>query len=168
MPVTASLVASHIGLRVMGLAMGLISAGHALGAAAGAFSGGYIFDLTQRYDWVWISSLALAVGAGVDPVAREDLDHPAGSEHRRGEARALLVGPGHDIERAACLHASVVQCGGDFERGDHAEDAVEAPAARHRVEVRANEDRREVGFGPLAPPVDIAEVVHARCQSLLL
>jgi MFS family permease len=64
-PVTASLVASHIGLRVMGLAMGLISAGHALGAAAGAFSGGYIFDLTQRYDWVWISSLALAVGAGL-------------------------------------------------------------------------------------------------------
>jgi MFS family permease len=43
-PVTASLVASHIGLRVMGLAMGLISAGHSLGAAAGAYSGGYIFD----------------------------------------------------------------------------------------------------------------------------
>ena len=64
-PVTASLVASHIGLRVMGLTMGLISAGHSLGAAAGAFSGGYIFDLTMRYDWVWIISLALAVGAGL-------------------------------------------------------------------------------------------------------
>lgn len=64
-PVTASLVASHIGLRVMGLAMGLISAGHSLGAAAGAFSGGYIFDLTMRYDWVWMLSLALAVGAGL-------------------------------------------------------------------------------------------------------
>jgi MFS family permease len=64
-PVTASLVASHVGLRVMGLAMGLISAGHSLGAAAGAFSGGYIFDLTMRYDWVWMLSLALAVGAGL-------------------------------------------------------------------------------------------------------
>ncbi len=64
-PVTASLVASHIGLRVMGLAMGLISAGHSLGAAAGAYSGGYIFDLTTRYEWVWLISIALSVGAGL-------------------------------------------------------------------------------------------------------
>jgi predicted MFS family arabinose efflux permease len=64
-PVTASLVASHLGLRVMGLSMGLISAGHSLGAAAGAFMGGYLFDLTMQYDWVWLGSLALAVGAGV-------------------------------------------------------------------------------------------------------
>ena len=63
-PVTASLVASHLGLRVMGLSMGLISAGHSIGAAAGAFVGGYLFDLTLQYDWVWLSSLALAVGAG--------------------------------------------------------------------------------------------------------
>jgi MFS family permease len=64
-PVTASLVASHLGLRVMGLAMGMISAGHSIGAAAGAFLGGYLFDLTTRYEWVWLSSLALAVGAGL-------------------------------------------------------------------------------------------------------
>lgn len=64
-PVTASLVASHLGLRVMGLSMGLISAGHSLGAAAGAFSGGYLFDLTMQYDWVWIISLVLAFGAGL-------------------------------------------------------------------------------------------------------
>lgn len=49
-PVTASLVASHLGLRVMGLSMGLISAGHSIGAAAGAFMGGYLFDLTMQYD----------------------------------------------------------------------------------------------------------------------
>ncbi|AZN99057.1 MFS transporter [Mesorhizobium sp. M9A.F.Ca.ET.002.03.1.2] len=64
-PVTASLVASHLGVRVMGLAMGLISAGHSIGAAAGAFLGGYLFDLTLQYEWVWLSSLALAVGAGL-------------------------------------------------------------------------------------------------------
>lgn len=64
-PVTASLVASHIGLRVMGLAMGLISGGHSLGAALGAWSGGYLFDLTMRYDWVWMISTGLAVGAGL-------------------------------------------------------------------------------------------------------
>jgi hypothetical protein len=38
-PVTDSLVASHIGLRVMGLAFGLISAGHRVGGATGAYLG---------------------------------------------------------------------------------------------------------------------------------
>lgn len=71
-PVTASLVASHIGLRVMGLSMGLISAGHSLGAAAGAFAGGYIFDLTLQYDWVWGISLVLAVAAGLMVFALRD------------------------------------------------------------------------------------------------
>lgn len=64
-PVTVSIVASHLGLRVTGLAMGLISAGHSIGGAAGAFLGGYLFDLYGRYDWVWMSSLALAALAGM-------------------------------------------------------------------------------------------------------
>jgi MFS family permease len=64
-PVTASLVESHIGLHVMGLAMGLIAAGHSVGAALGAFLGGYLFDLHAQYDWVWISSIVLAVLAGL-------------------------------------------------------------------------------------------------------
>jgi len=63
-PVTASLAASHLGLRVMGLTMGLISAGHSVGAAAGAFLGGYLVDLSARYDWVWLSAVALALMAG--------------------------------------------------------------------------------------------------------
>jgi len=78
-PVTASLVASHIGLRVMGLAMGLISAGHALGAALGAWSGGYIFDLTMRYDQVWMISLALAIGAGAMIFTLRDQKSPVAS-----------------------------------------------------------------------------------------
>jgi MFS family permease len=64
-PVTASLVASHIGMRVMGLAFGLISAGHQVGAALGAFFGGVLYDLYAQYDWVWQSSMWLAVFAGV-------------------------------------------------------------------------------------------------------
>ena len=64
-PVTASLVASHIGIRVMGLAFGLISAGHQIGGALGAYFGGVLFDLYARYDWVWWSSLWLAVIAGL-------------------------------------------------------------------------------------------------------
>lgn len=63
-PVTASLVASHIGLRVMGLAMGIISAGHAVGGAMGAFLGGYVFDTLGNYDQLWETSLWVAIGAG--------------------------------------------------------------------------------------------------------
>lgn len=62
--VTASLVASHLGLRIMGLAMGILSASHSLGAAAGAFLGGYLFDLFARYQSVWLASILLALAAG--------------------------------------------------------------------------------------------------------
>lgn len=71
-PVTASLVASHIGLRVMGLAFGLISAGHQIGGALGAYLGGYLFDLYAQYAWIWWSSFALAVLAGLMVLAIRD------------------------------------------------------------------------------------------------
>ncbi|MFD1158915.1 MFS transporter [Roseovarius aestuarii] len=64
-PVTASLVASHIGLRVMGLAFGLISAGHQVGGALGAYFGGILFDIFAQYDWVWWSSVWIAIFAGL-------------------------------------------------------------------------------------------------------
>ncbi|MGQ0611197.1 MAG: MFS transporter [Paracoccaceae bacterium] len=63
-PITASLTASHVGLPVMGQAMGMISAGHALGAAAAAAFGGYIFDVTGASTTLWLSGLWLLVGAG--------------------------------------------------------------------------------------------------------
>jgi predicted MFS family arabinose efflux permease len=64
-PVTASLAASHLGLRVMGLSMGLLTAGHALGAAVGAKMGGALFDLFASYQWTWIVALITALLAGV-------------------------------------------------------------------------------------------------------
>ena len=64
-PVTTSLVASHLGLRVVGLVMGLLTAGHQIGAAIGASLGGYFFARNATYDLVWMSSLALAIIAGV-------------------------------------------------------------------------------------------------------
>lgn len=63
-PVTASLVSSHLGLRVMGLVMGILSAGHALGAAAGAFLAGVLYDAFAQYLWVWLAAMLLAIGAG--------------------------------------------------------------------------------------------------------
>lgn len=64
-PVTASLVASHLGLRIMGLTMGILAAGHAIGGALGAFLGGYLYDLFARYDFVWMASIGLAIAAGL-------------------------------------------------------------------------------------------------------
>jgi MFS family permease len=64
-PPTASLVASHLGLKIMGLAMGLISGGHALGGALGAFLGGYLFDLFARYTEMWWFAFGTAILAGL-------------------------------------------------------------------------------------------------------
>jgi len=62
-PPTASLAVSHLGKARVGTAMGLISAGHAIGAALGAFAGGYLFDATGGYGWLWSSSFGLALAA---------------------------------------------------------------------------------------------------------
>lgn len=64
-PVTASLAASHLGLRIMGLTMGMLTAGHALGAAAGAQMGGVLFDLLATYQWTWLVALVTALLAGI-------------------------------------------------------------------------------------------------------
>jgi predicted MFS family arabinose efflux permease len=44
--------------------MGLLAAGHALGAAAGVFMGGLFFDLFSRYLWLWVAAVGLALVAG--------------------------------------------------------------------------------------------------------
>jgi MFS family permease len=64
-PVVASVVASHLGVRVMGLAMGLLSAGHSLGAALGAFAGGVAFDVLGSYQWLWMLSVSMALLAAL-------------------------------------------------------------------------------------------------------
>jgi MFS family permease len=64
-PVTASIAASHLGLRIMGLTMGLLTAGHALGGAVGAQMGGVIFDLFATYAWTWWIALGAALLAGL-------------------------------------------------------------------------------------------------------
>jgi MFS family permease len=75
-PVTASLAASHIGPRVMGLSLGFILAGHSVGAALGAYLGGYLFDIYAKYEWVWLSSVGLSILAGAIVLALSDLGPP--------------------------------------------------------------------------------------------
>ena len=71
----ASLVASHFGMRGMGLTLGLLFGVHSLGAATGAIFGGFMFDLMARYDWVWLISIALAfIAAAVSLLIKEEHD----------------------------------------------------------------------------------------------
>lgn len=88
-PLTTSLVSTHVGLRVMGLALGLLGAFHAAGAAAGAFMGGILYDLFQQYDWIWIASIALALFAALLAVLiPEDRE---GVEKRMAAAAGVAV-----------------------------------------------------------------------------
>ena len=64
-PVIANIVATHIGVRIIGLTLGLLFGGHSLGAAIGVAIGGWMFDLTAKYEWIWLLSVVLAALAGV-------------------------------------------------------------------------------------------------------
>jgi len=64
-PVTASLVAARLGLHRLGLSMGVLVAGHSVGAAVGAYLGGALFDQYARYDALWMVSITLALIAGL-------------------------------------------------------------------------------------------------------
>ena len=61
LPVVANIVANTIGVRIMGLTLGLLFGGHSLGGAAGAFLGGYLYDLFATYRFVWVVALGLAL-----------------------------------------------------------------------------------------------------------
>ena len=60
-PVVANIVGTHMGLRIMGLTMGLLFSLHSVGGALGSFAGGWVFDLFAQYDWMWLASFALAL-----------------------------------------------------------------------------------------------------------
>lgn len=64
-PVTVGLAVSHLGIQRIGLAMGLISGGHALGGAFGALAGGLFYDITGAYGLLWTGSLAVSVLAAL-------------------------------------------------------------------------------------------------------
>lgn len=62
-PIVANIVATNIGLRIMGLTMGLLFAFHSVGGALGSFAGGWLFDTFAQYEWMWILSFAMSLAA---------------------------------------------------------------------------------------------------------
>jgi MFS family permease len=77
-PVIANIVATHIGVRIIGLTLGLMFGGHSLGAAIGVVLGGWMFDVTAKYEWVWWLSVALAALAGVFAILVRETRTPPG------------------------------------------------------------------------------------------
>ena len=60
-PITNSLVSQIFGLKYLSTLFSIAFLGHQLGAFAGAWAGGAIFDATGSYFWVWIVSIVLSV-----------------------------------------------------------------------------------------------------------
>jgi len=79
-PVIANIVVTHIGVRIIGLTLGLLFGGHSLGAAIGVHLGGWVFDLTAKYDWIWWVSVGLAAMAGVFSILVKENRSPRNTE----------------------------------------------------------------------------------------
>ena len=80
-PVIANIVATHISVRIIGLTLGLLFGGHSLGAAVGVSIGGWMFDLTAQYGWIWWLSVVLAALAGIFAILVKEI-RPIGAQRR--------------------------------------------------------------------------------------
>ena len=60
-PLTNSLVGQIFGVKYLSTLFSISFLGHQLGAFAGAWAGGAVFDATGSYQAVWIASIALSV-----------------------------------------------------------------------------------------------------------
>jgi MFS family permease len=63
MPLYAVLVRDYFGPRIMGTLFGGVSAMASLGMALGPVAGGWAFDTFQNYNWLYIGSFGVGLGA---------------------------------------------------------------------------------------------------------
>jgi MFS family permease len=64
-PPTAGLVAKFFGLGNMATLFGIVMLSHQVGGFLGAWLGGWVFEATGSYDWIWYADILLAVGAAL-------------------------------------------------------------------------------------------------------
>ncbi len=64
-PPTVGLVAKMFGTVNMAMLFGIVMLAHQVGGFFGAFLGGYVFQATGSYDWVWYIDIVLAAGAAL-------------------------------------------------------------------------------------------------------
>jgi len=63
MPLYAILVRDFFGARIMGSVFGAVSAFASLGMAIGPVAGGWVYDTTGAYTWLYIGSFAMGLAA---------------------------------------------------------------------------------------------------------
>ncbi len=63
MPLYAIIVREYFGARIMGTTFGAVGMLASLGMALGPWAGGRIFDTLASYDWLYIGSFAVGLGA---------------------------------------------------------------------------------------------------------
>jgi MFS family permease len=63
MPLYAILVRDYFGLHIMGTVFGAVSAAASLGMAFGPAAGGWVFDTYTSYQWLYVGSFAVGLGA---------------------------------------------------------------------------------------------------------
>ena len=63
MPLYAILVRQYFGARIMGATFGAATMASTLGMAIGPLAGGWIFDAYAGYQWLYVGSFAIGLGA---------------------------------------------------------------------------------------------------------
>jgi predicted MFS family arabinose efflux permease len=64
-PPTVGLVGKLHGMRYIGTLFGIVMLSHQVGGFLGAWLGGYVFERTGSYDWLWYIDIMLAIGAAL-------------------------------------------------------------------------------------------------------
>ena len=64
-PLTNGLVAQIFGVKYLSTLFGMVFLGHQIGSFAGAWLGGYVFDLSGSYHAVWLTCIGLSIVAAV-------------------------------------------------------------------------------------------------------
>src|SRR5207237_9995340 len=75
------------------------------------------------------------------------------------EPRTFFVGPAHELERALRLHAVLIERAEHLEAREHADDAVILSAGYLRVEVTADQHRRQVIVRAGASREDVPDAI---------
>ena len=64
-PLTNGVVSQVFGVQYIGTLFGFVFLGHQLGAFLGVWLGGYVFEVTQSYELVWLGAMGLGLLAAV-------------------------------------------------------------------------------------------------------
>ncbi|MBT0568814.1 MFS transporter [Curvibacter sp. CHRR-16] len=76
-PLTNATVAQIFGVRYLSMLGGFVFCSHQIGSFLGVWLGGFLYDMTGRYDAVWGLSIALGVAAALINLPIEEKAYPA-------------------------------------------------------------------------------------------